>query len=316
MRTPVRGRVEALLVADGDSVHRGQIVALLESSAQRNAVERLRRTVRQRVLEHQMSRRAAEFDQIRSWEQAVQARVELAQARSMLLTTLVDFGDPRPIDSVLVDPNALPVRIESARGAVVAAASRLRSALNDSGRFALQRDEEVRQSLELASLQAEVQEQEDQLRRLTLRAATSGVVMGSRLDGLLGAMVDEGDILLSVASRSKWEVRTYVREQDVPAIRIGQSVTLEIPWESTVQARPLRGQVIAVATAPMVRSDQRAGLELENPADPRYLVRIALRTPPRSGSGETLAPGSSMRAHIVGRRRSLARVILDQLGGR
>jgi len=109
---------------------------------------------------------------------------------------------------------------------------------------------------------------------LILRAPRSGVV--TERNALPGASVKKGETLVAVADLGNVWIQTEVYERDLPRVRVGQPVRLEV----ATRARPLTGRIAFVE--PMIdrrTRTSRVRIEVANPKGPDGLrpLRIGQR---------------------------------------
>ena len=82
---------------------------------------------------------------------------------------------------------------------------------------------------ELERLDQAISTVEEQLRRLTLVAPESGVVLSEDLDKLIGQHVGRGQLLFEIGSADRWKAVLEVPEREIDPIRLGDPVRLIVP---------------------------------------------------------------------------------------
>lgn len=164
-------------------------------------------------------------------EGAIQ-RVLVAPVDGFLKRSLVRPGDLVKSGQVLAELAEQDLQLERSRwaselaqhenayGAAMARADRAQLVISQA------KAEEARAQLELV---------DEQLGRIRIEAPFDGVVIRGDLSQSLGAPVQRGDVLLTVAPRERFRVIVEVDERDIARIRVGQAGHLALsalPWDT------------------------------------------------------------------------------------
>jgi len=125
-------------------------------------------------------------------------------------------------------------------------------------------------SLDLARWQAD---------RQTITAPKGGKVLARLVEP--GETVQPGAPLFTIADMTELEVRAYVALQDLPLVRLGEALPVEVV---TLPGRPLQGVVTYIAPEAQFRPNNV--LNLEDRGDMVFLVKLRLDNP-----NDVLKPG-------------------------
>ncbi|WP_374245149.1 HlyD family efflux transporter periplasmic adaptor subunit [Zoogloea sp.] len=159
-------------------------------------------------------------------------RVMVAPVDGFLKRSLVRPGDAVRAGQVLAELAEQDLQLErnkwaselaqheNAYGAAMARADRAQLVISQA------KAEEARAQLALV---------DEQLGRIRLEAPFDGVVIRGDLSQSLGAPVQRGDVLLTLAPRDRFRVIVEVDERDIGRVRVGQTGRLALsalPWDS------------------------------------------------------------------------------------
>jgi HlyD family secretion protein len=256
-------RVVAVRVEDGDSVRRGDTLAVLAQPSLPGDVAG--RAANVQVAEANLrdllaGARPAEREQAEAALRSAAAEAERARRDLDRMRTLADAGavprqqlDAARAASVeadarrdsarealrLVDEGARRGQVEAARGQVAAARAALQSASATSG-------------------------------DLTLVAPEDGVVLGRWTDP--GEVVDAGTPVVTIGQPRRPWVRVYVAERALPRLRVGQTVTARLDG---VEDRSFPGRIVAIADR--AEFTPRVALTEKERADLVFGVKVEFR---------------------------------------
>lgn len=282
-------RVEDLAVEIGDRVRAGDVLGTLVSdhlnaqvAEERARVERARVAVQ--AAQHEAGLDNIQDDiELRSAEaDAAAAEAAIASARASLQRSRREFSRARQ----LAESGAVSqARLDAAREALRTAEAELRE--REAERDALEIEvERLRADLgredvrvaevaalreELSAARAELALSRADVEAATLRAVRDGLVVD--ISARAGASVRPNDPIVTVWYTDQAWVRAWVDERDVPHVRRGQKVTIEL---DAVVDRKFEGVVEAVLVAPDGRERTLPG----QPVSPllsdqtRFAVRI------------------------------------------
>jgi HlyD family secretion protein len=213
----VAGRIETLLVDEGDTVRTGQVLASLEKIYFEDTLAQMRA---------QLAQMAANYAKLQAGnrpEEIAQARALVAEREATLTNAQITKGRA---ESLLSTPAGSQKTYDDA-----AAAERQASAQLNSARQALKLQEIGfrKEDIDLAKAQrderqATVETAERQLADADLIAPSDGTVLSRVRE--VGAIVGIGDTVYVLSLTSPVWVRTYVAEPDLGRIKPGMDVTV------------------------------------------------------------------------------------------
>jgi multidrug resistance efflux pump len=316
-RARVAGVVNTVLVTSGTVVRAGQELAVLDTSdAVIEASEtQARLSIRRSELAQALA--SAPLDRERATVAVQQADAEVAHARAQLQLRLADYSLGITIDS------ALTAFGRGAHTTIDAAVADLRAAMaaRAAADIALKREtlnefdlDRRRREVQLAL--AEAHRAADRATRVVVRAPSNGVVLGFRLETLVGTAVREGDPIIEIGDESQWRVTLLVTEQDVRRVRVGDRVHVDVAALRGVAAEPLTAVVTAVARDP-ASSDAGARVNSVGISGAQgYRVTAAVATNDVSWlDPEVLRTGFSVSARIVTRSERVIQLLRERLLG-
>lgn len=213
----VSGRVERLLVEEGDRVAAGQVLAALDQVPyqQELALAQSALDARQATLEKvQAGARKEEVDQVRALVAEVEAErqrlvKEFERAQQLRRQNLSSQSD---YDVALAARNESDARLASAR-------AKLEMALAGS------RDEDIAvAAAELRGAEAQAAQARTRLADTDIRAPAGGVIITRAVEP--GAILAAGATVLTLSLESPVWVRTYVSEPHLGQVREGMQVTV------------------------------------------------------------------------------------------
>lgn len=186
--------------------------------------------------------------------------------------------------------------------------------------------EEVSTSLrEAQQLVAETKEKmlatEDVLKRVDIRAPTSGVVVGLQVH-TEGGVVSPGQTLMEIVPESdKLIVETRIKPQDIDSVHPGLPAEVRLSAYDRRTTPPIDGEVFYVS-ADRVQGEQSTGVGGDtkhrgSPEEPAsyYMARIALDPESLAEAGElSLYPGMPADVMVVTGTRTLLDYILAPVG--
>jgi HlyD family secretion protein len=232
----VPGRIDAILVREGDAVKRGQVLAVLDTA---EASARLAQALAQRdaaralLLEMQHGSRPAEIGQARATRDAAQQRLNDAQQ---------DFERQEELKKTEVVSQQSYDKAKAARDV---AQSEFRQA-EDAYRLVQQgpRPERVAgQRAQVANAEGSIAAMRVQLANMTIRAPFDGVVTVKSREP--GEIVAAGSGVVSVMDRNDRWVRIYVSESRIGAVHTGLPASIT---SDTFHGRRYPGQVVYVSS--------------------------------------------------------------------
>lgn len=313
---PVRSReagiLDTVLVASGDTVRRGQVVATLDSLDAGANVRKLRATLEESRTDLQLAVASAPFNANQQVERIAQAETQVLQAKAALRGRLVEYSLKANVDSVLrayvpgrsVNVDLAIATVEAAEAAVRAARAQRNLTSLDSLDLKKRRRELVRMNGDIAL--ATLQQQ-----RLRILAPSDGIVLTEQLERLPGAYVQAGEQLMEIANSRRWRAIFLVRDHDVHDIRTGDRATLEIAALKGLNGRELRGRVASVAAQPISdNSSVNAAQGQGGGASYRVIVALDRAQLDSIGVAE-FRRGYVVRGSIITRTGRIASIVRD-----
>jgi RND family efflux transporter MFP subunit len=231
----VDGRVIEYPLNEGDRVTKGQLLAQLLTDTinlEIAAAEANLELRKQQLAELQNGTRPEEIQQAKAQMLAAEARMKYAQARRTRAENLYRQGQAMS-EEQRDEMIALAIEAEQA---YVDSKAAYELAVNGP------RKEQIAQAAaQVAVQQATLNQLKDQLQKHSIVSRFDGYITAENTE--VGQWLKQGDPVAEVAALDEVEVRVHVVEQYVPHIRVGMSVSVQIPALPDV---PLSGTVSAV----------------------------------------------------------------------
>jgi RND family efflux transporter MFP subunit len=228
----VDGRVIEFPLNEGNRVERGGMLAqLLTDTIQLElaAAEAELDLRKQELAELQNGTRPEEIEQAKARMTSAQARSQYAKARRGRADQVGQAMSDEEREEML----ALSVEAEQAYLDAKSA--------HDLAVAGPRKEQIAQASAQVAMQQATVDRLRDQITKHTIIARFTGYVTAEHAE--VGAWVKQGDPVAEVAALDEVEVVAQVVEQYVPHVRVGMSVSVEIP---ALASPPLIGDVTAI----------------------------------------------------------------------
>ncbi|MDP3906087.1 efflux RND transporter periplasmic adaptor subunit [Novosphingobium sp.] len=260
----VGGRIERLLVDEGDKVVAGQVLAELDT---RPLQDKLAQSEARLAGASALASRDSNGSRP---QQIAEAQAGLASAEAALVEarrqlerrqTLVGKGfiSRAEVQTAEAGVDAARARVDAARAALSLAREGVRT------------EEQVASMANRSAIQAERQAVVTDLEDAVIRAAEPGQVLTRARE--VGAIVQPGQTVMTLALTQPVRVRAYVAEPDLPKLQPGQSVKVRVDgtnqqWDARI------GFISAVAefTPKTVQTEQLR-------ADLVYRVRLTVNDP-------------------------------------
>lgn len=314
IRSPADGFIAEIRTRPGDSVSKGQVLAMLDETP----LSRRRRDVRLRMEEEQLAymraTRALPLDLLSAAASERIATARVSSAIALVRRRLAEHGYPSEgdIDSLLLIPQSNVSIDEAAAGLRVARAEE-RVAKLESARRAADSLEIDALALSLDRSRAELKAIEEDQARLVLRAPVAGMVFTEALDALPGRYVRQGEALLELGSPSEWRIFLLVDEGNVRKVEIGQAVRIELLAADQHSPPARNGTVVAIASDPTT-SGLHVGDAGASGGPPAYRVEVKVDRDFGQDSIDWLRRGLSVRGRILTGRERLGMQLLKRLG--
>jgi HlyD family secretion protein len=241
----VGGELSRLLVAEGDSVKKGQLVALLrpdELRADSSYYGYSAAGARAQVAQGRTALRYQEqetSDQIRQAEASLAAaEAQQQEAEAALESTRLAFertqqlahtgvASAQDLDQARTGHDAAQARVTAARRQADAQRASLGLARANAEQVALRREQLVGSQRQLAAAEAQQQKADVRLAYTEIRAPIDGIV--DVRAALAGEVVNAGQPILTLVDPDDLWVRADVEETYVDRIPLGRTLTVRLP---------------------------------------------------------------------------------------
>ncbi len=226
----VSGEIVELLVNEGDSVTRGQVLARVDPEAYQSQVERAAAGVN--------SARSAVANS-RSQLQSAKAQKEQIEAQLMNARDIHKRNEKLYKEGVISEQEyeASLANVRTLEANLRAAEANIKSA-----------EESIKAAeFQVRSAEATLKEINTSLKRTTIYASMSGIVSKLNVEKgerVVGTSMMAGTEILRIADLSEMEIQVEVPENDLPRINLGQEVQIEI---DAYLDRKFKGTVVEIA---------------------------------------------------------------------
>jgi len=317
IRTQESASVVDVLVSSGDTVSKGQTLIQLDTLQLTSELARLRSEYRTLALERKRSEATTVLEGREQTYSREQAESELLRARANLREQLATYGyDPEAdVDSVLTSyTRGTHIAIDRALAEVMSAQARLQSTKTEGKRVELAGLDRRKQTAELQSLSDQIRILEQRLKRRTITAPISGVVLTDRLEDFQGRFIQKGELLLEVARLEEWRADLFVTERNVSKISEGDRAKVEIQAFQDETKELVHGTVSSVAVEPMRTQGQPVRQSSASVNSDRY--RVTIRLDPeevRTVSRGKLRQGYTVEGKVITNSGRILRLLWDYL---
>jgi len=278
------GRLVSFDVHEGQMLEPGATVARIDPSelqlqrqqaaAQREASEsRVDETVRQRpIIEAQQAAATAQVDAARAQQAALASQLEIARRTLDRTQRLAkqQAATAQQLDQAERDVRVLEDQVR-AQSAQIAANER--QVAVHAGQLAAVEAQRRTAASQVGSVSAQVELLEDRLRKTNVTNPSAGTVLTTYVEA--GEFVQPGQPLYAIANLTTVDVRAYIAEQQLAAVRLGEQVQVTVDVPNGRQSLP--GTVTWIASeaqftpTPIQTRDERKGLV--------YAVKILVPNP-------------------------------------
>lgn len=287
-------RIVGLLVAEGDRVKKGQVIARLESIQAEAEVASQRAAVGSVEAESNASEAA-----VRAAEESISTSMATVdRAKADLERTRVDFerADKLYQEKLIArqEYDTRRIALQSQEAALKEAAARLEQAKAQRGQIAAQLSAAQRR---VSQIKANLQRASDVLDKYSVHSPIDGVV--TNLPVRIGETVVPGiqnspaSTIMTVADMSIITAEVKVDETDIVNVKLSQSADITI---DAMPNRVFKGQVIEIGNTAILRSTGLAASQsaVSSQEAKDFKVVIALTDPP-----EEIRPGLSCTAKVT-----------------
>lgn len=262
VRTEVEGLIEAIPVAEGDTVRKGDLIAQLADRDYRAESRKLDAEINEKDAKLRLLRAGARVEEIEV------ARATLGKAQERIKYARQQFD----ILKGLFDQN-LASRKEYAE-AEEEVAVRQKELQESEGRLnvllAGSRPEDIEAiEAEIKRLQAQRLYLEGQLERVRIISPIDGVVTTPKLQEKIGQHVNRGDLIVTVHELQTVRAEIAVPEKEISDVRLGQKVAVKARAFPQSSFTGIVTAIAPVATKPETGSGEKTILvttQLDNPS--------------------------------------------------
>jgi HlyD family secretion protein len=269
MSSDVSGQVVELLVMEGDSVTKGQLMARIDPEIYQSQVERGSAGVN--ISRAQAANAASEIDRVRATRVQLQAQKDNAETQLANTKKLYDRQVQLRKEGVIADQD-----LEQSQNTLRSAEAALRSAdatlsANDIGLKAAQKSAEAAK-YQTQTSEASLKEVRTSLKRTSVFAPVSGIVSKLNVEKgerVVGSNMMSGTEIMRIADLSKMEVRVDVSENDIPRIKLNDDVDVDV---DAYMDRKFKGRVTEIAQS----SNSSLSASLNSDQATNFVVKILL----------------------------------------
>ncbi len=221
----IAGRIERVLVDEGDLIEPGQLLAELDTRPMQDRIAGAEALVAQADAEISRDRAGSRPQEVRSAEAAVaSAQTSLAEAQRQFSrrASLLDRGfiSRADYDTAEATRDSARARLQDARAALSLAKEGTRT--EDREASLARREAAV---AERRSMQTDLADAE-------LRAPEAGQVLTRAREA--GAIINPGDTVLTIALTQPVRIRAYVAETQLPKIKPGMKASISVDGSDVV----------------------------------------------------------------------------------
>lgn len=252
LRAEESGILREIFVNTGDTLHVGQVVAVIDSLQLYNSLVRLQAELATGRLDIQRRQAAWVIERRQQQQQIEQVRARLSKAHAALRAQLAAHNIKTPPDSILSSyPLGHHVGIDNAAAEVIASEVNFQHAQEQFDVLQLEEIALQQQRLELQQVENEIQIHKRRLRRVRITSPVAGVVLTEDLDKRVHSFIREGDLLCEVSDPEAWKVNLYVTDREIHQVHLGDSARVEVSALSSAgYYQMLRGSVVRIAAEP------------------------------------------------------------------
>ncbi len=279
----VSGDLVQLLVQEGDSVARGQLLAKIDPEAIASQVERGKANVNS--AKAQLSNARAQIGQFKAQKEQIEA--QLFNARKILERNRQLKADGAISEA---DYETALVNVQTLEANKKAADANIQSAL-----------ESIKAAeYSVKSAEATLREIQTSLNKTTITAPTNGIISKLNVEEgeqVLGTIQMQGTELMRIANLNLMEVRVDVSETSIPKVELGDVVEIEI---DAYLNRKFTGKVTQIAhsannsSMASLTNDQVTNFEVRINIDPESYTDLV-----NDNNRYPFRPGMSANVEII-----------------
>jgi HlyD family secretion protein len=283
----VSGEIVELLVKEGDTVRKGQLLCRVNPEAYVSTVERGQAGVNSARAQAEQSR--TQIESTRSRRNQAKAQLENAKANFARQEKLFKDGviSQADFDNASSNLKVAESALESADADLKAVGSSSQAA-----------------DFSTQSAQAQLKELRTNLKRTSIYAPMSGIVsklnveLGERV---LGTIQMSGTEIMRIADLSSMEVQVDVTENDIPRVNVGDNVDIDV---DAYIGRKFTGKVYEIANTASNTTTASGAINLNSDQVTNFIVKIRIDSKSYSdlmgkGKKHPFRPGMSASVDIL-----------------
>ncbi len=255
----VSGEIVELLVQEGDTVKKGQLLCRVNPEAYISTVERGEAGVNSARAQADQSRSQVEGSRSRS----IQAKAQLENAKIIFQRQKTLFADgvisKAELDNASVALNVAEATFEATNADIKSIEQGTRAA-----------------DFSIKSANAQLKELRTNLKRTSIYAPTSGIISKLNVkkgERVLGTIQMSGTEILRIADFSSMEVQVDVSENDVPRVNVGDNVDIDI---DAFIGKKFKGKVYQIANTANNTTTATGAVNLNSDQVTNFVVKIRI----------------------------------------
>jgi multidrug resistance efflux pump len=241
----IQGRLQQLLVQQGDTVTNGQLIAVIQPQERRAELDFYTNSAQQSSAQVVQAEADLGFQEAQSSNLIWQSQANLAATQDQVTQAQADLENaeltfkreqelrtqgvdsPRDFDQARTSYDAVKARVQSLRHQTVAAEAAVALAKSTSGQIAARRAALAASRDQRAAASAQSARAQVQLDYTQIRAPSDGMV--DVRAALQGEVVNPGQGIVTLIDPDRLWVRADVEESYITGIRIGDQLPVRLP---------------------------------------------------------------------------------------
>lgn len=311
IRSQESGVVADIYVTTGDTLEAGDAILELRSFPLETEWRSL--TDRKQILRNELSNIVNEtpYEMERTELNVRQAEMRLLRSRAEAVRTLSSLGIFENLDSVMVShERGTHVVIDRTIADVGEAQLDLEVNRNLLDRLRLRMLREQQMEADAARVEEQIAVIEERLQSLTVRSTVEAIVLTERLDLLKNSYIEAGSTLAELGSLGMWRVTSYLSQQEVEEVTVGNAAIMELRAGFRMTRRKYEGNVVSISLQPGQPNTQGGGLA------GLYTVVIAPTDDSlRELNTAEIRRGFLVETHIITGRNTIWRILMSRVLG-
>ena len=297
VKTEINGVVAEIFVKHGQRVVKGERLVILDDMECRTALEKIikeqdvnhsRRIEIQNAIRQQRAILLAEVERARLELDTATIELERVSAEYRLYNNLIFGRGEKPKQPV---EDFLLVRLRQAQ--FDRATANLKVVERRFDALAGRQQEVQTLKRQWEKLQYERRLLQHHLELTVINAPITGTVISSELNDRVGDRLQRGDVVLELAKLGDWQARLLVREDDIPGVKLNQTVRLFVNAFPHMEYKVFEGVVKEISARPYIDNSAIESVV--------YPVKVSVQDPEvrRSYAIFSLAYGMGVEGRIV-----------------